>query len=84
MFEPVNRVLAWYKSFNDGGQSRRALLSWHNNRDRGASAVEYALLLAFIAGAIAVLVFSLGTAVQGKFQTACNNIAGTTCSNGNP
>ena len=46
-------------------------------RDDGASAVEYALLVAAIAAVIAALVFALGSYVRGAFQTSCNNIAGT-------
>ena len=39
--------------------------------DRGASAVEYALLLAAIAAVIAVVVFALGLLTSAKLTTAC-------------
>jgi|GEM_PF-1920647 len=45
--------------------------------DDGASAVEYALLVAAIAAVIAALVFALGSYVRGAFQTSCDNIANT-------
>jgi Flp pilus assembly pilin Flp len=64
MFEIVNRVLAWYNSFN---------------RDRGASAVEYALILVAIAAAIAAVVGVLGGTVLGMFQRSCANIKGAGC-----
>jgi pilus assembly protein Flp/PilA len=51
-------------------------------RDRGASAVEYGLLVAGIAAVIAVAVFALGPVVRDAFQTGCDNIAAgmkTTC-----
>ena len=41
-------------------------------RDRGASAVEYGLLVAAIAAVIVGLVFALGTLVSGAFQKTCN------------
>jgi pilus assembly protein Flp/PilA len=37
-------------------------------RDRGASAVEYGLMIAAIAGVIAAVVFSLGTVVRDTFS----------------
>jgi pilus assembly protein Flp/PilA len=46
-------------------------------RDRGASAVEYGLLVAAIAAVIVGVVFGLGTLVQGAFSKTC-----TTVSNG--
>jgi Flp pilus assembly pilin Flp len=47
-------------------------------RDRGASAAEYALLLALIAAAIAVTVGLFGTAIVNIFQDTCTEI-GETC-----
>jgi pilus assembly protein Flp/PilA len=37
-------------------------------QDRGASAVEYGLMVAAIAGVLAVVVFSLGTVVRNSFE----------------
>ncbi len=61
MFEIVNRVLAWYNS---------------HNRDRGASAVEYALILFAIAAAVAAIVGILGGVVLGKFTDSCKAVHG--------
>jgi pilus assembly protein Flp/PilA len=48
-------------------------------RDDGASAVEYGLLVALIAVVIAGTVVILGNALNQKFKTACNDVAGATC-----
>jgi pilus assembly protein Flp/PilA len=42
--------------------------------DRGATAVEYGLLVALIAGVIVVAVTALGTKVSGLFTTITTNI----------
>ena len=44
------------------------------NDERGASAVEYALLLAAIAAVIVIIVFALGGAVQALFSDTCDRI----------
>jgi pilus assembly protein Flp/PilA len=54
------------------------------NNEKGASAVEYGLLVAAIAAIIVVIVFALGKLVKGGFQTTCDTMAnnasaGTTC-----
>jgi len=51
--------------------------SWFRSlSDDGASAVEYGLLVAGIAVAIVVIVFTLGATVRDTlFVTACNDIA---------
>ena len=41
--------------------------------EEGASAVEYALLVAAIAAIILLVVFALGGYVKGAFTTTCNN-----------
>ena len=41
-------------------------------RDRGASAVEYGLMVAAIAAVIVGVVFGLGTLVQNAFNKTCN------------
>ena len=51
--------------------------------DRGASAVEYGLLITGIAAVIAAAVFLLGGGVNGLFETTCSSISqhanGTNC-----
>lgn len=44
--------------------------------ERGASSVEYALILTAIAAVIVLVVFALGGAVQGLFSDTCTRIAG--------
>jgi pilus assembly protein Flp/PilA len=43
----------------------------------GASAIEYALLVGLIALVIAGGAAALGTAVNGKFQSAASNLTGS-------
>jgi pilus assembly protein Flp/PilA len=65
---------------------RRAV---HAREEDGASAVEYALLVAAIAALIIVVVFAFGHLVRGIFQDTCNNLkdnsgnTSTDCGNGN-
>lgn len=47
-------------------------------RDRGASAVEYGLMVAAIAAVIVAVVFGLGSIVRGTFQQTCDTIAAET------
>jgi Flp pilus assembly pilin Flp len=68
MYESVFRFLSWYQSYDLAGRSRR----WRDNHDRGASAVEYALILAAIAAAVALLVATIGNFVYSRFFNACN------------
>jgi len=44
--------------------------------ERGASAVEYGLLIAGIAALIVVAVFALGPLLQDAFGNTCDEIAG--------
>jgi len=44
------------------------------NKDEGASAVEYGLLVAAIAAIIVLLVFAVGKFVKAGFQETCNGI----------
>ena len=44
-------------------------------RDRGASAVEYGLMVAAIAAVIVGVVFGLGTLVQRAFTKTCSAIS---------
>lgn len=45
------------------------------DNDRGASAVEYGLLVAGIAAVIVTIVFLLGGTIRNKFQNTCDSIA---------
>ena len=44
--------------------------------ERGASAVEYGLLIAGIAALIVVAVFALGPMVKEAFESTCSAVAG--------
>ena len=54
-------------------------------RDRGASAVEYGLMVAAIAAVIVGIVFGLGRLVGDQFDKTCagikagSSVVGTTC-----
>jgi pilus assembly protein Flp/PilA len=50
----------------------RAVQAKAKNRDEGASAVEYGLLVAAIAAIIIVLVFAVGSWVKGAFKDTCD------------
>jgi len=43
--------------------------------ERGASAVEYGLLIAGIAALIVVVVFAFGGTLQSVFQDTCNQVS---------
>ena len=47
--------------------------------ERGASAVEYGLLIAGIAAVIVVSVMALGPVIQGKFDSTCSSVNGGAC-----
>jgi pilus assembly protein Flp/PilA len=51
--------------------------------DRGASAVEYGLMVAAIAAVIVGIVFGLGGLVQNVFKDTCNSIKASTTAAGN-
>lgn len=51
--------------------------------ERGASAVEYGLLIAGIAALIVVAVFALGPIVQEAFSDTCDEITSGSTSGGN-
>ncbi len=53
-------------------------------RDRGASAVEYGLMVAAIAAVIVGVVFGLGGLVQGAFNKTCSAISSSGAVNGIP
>ena len=46
-----------------------------DTKDRGASAVEYGLMVAAIAAVIVGIVFGLGGIVQGVFKKTCSTIS---------
>lgn len=56
-------------------QGRLALIS---NQQRGASAVEYGLLIAGIAALVVVVVFAFGGKLKGIFSNTCKSVASTT------
>lgn len=47
--------------------------------ERGASAVEYGLLIAGIAAVIVVSVMALGPVIKGKFDSTCTSVNGGAC-----
>ena len=49
------------------------------SKDKGATAVEYGLMVALIAAVIVIIVGVLGGGIQTKFQEVCNKITGSTC-----
>ena len=55
----------------------RIMLNAHKARmdERGASAVEYGLLIAGIAALIVVVVFALGPLLQDAFGNTCDTIS---------
>jgi pilus assembly protein Flp/PilA len=59
-------------------ENRRA-----KNEERGASAVEYGLLIAGIAALIVVAVFALGPIVKGAFNDTCNSITASDANTSN-
>ncbi len=60
-------MMDWIQSFIEARIGRR--------EERGASAVEYGLLIAGIAALIVVAVFALGPVVKEAFNTTCDTIA---------
>jgi pilus assembly protein Flp/PilA len=46
-----------------------------HDRDRGASAVEYALMVAAIAAVIVLIVFALGGVLQNSMTSSCDTIS---------
>jgi pilus assembly protein Flp/PilA len=58
----------------------RIMLAARTKSERGASAVEYGLLIAGIAALIVVVVFAFGDNLKGVFSDTCNSV--TTTSSG--
>ncbi len=48
------------------------------NNERGASAVEYGLLIAGIAALIVVIVFAFGDNIKDVFDETCQSVAAST------
>ena len=53
-----------------------SLINKFHHHERGATVVEYAMLVVFVALAIAVGAQALGTGLSGLFTNIANNIAG--------
>ena len=51
---------------------------WDRTSDEGASAVEYGLLVAAIAAAIAVIVFAIGGMIRNAFTETCDQLGEAT------
>ncbi len=49
------------------------------NNERGASAVEYGLLIAGIAALIVVIVFAFGDNIRDVFDETCQSVGGGAC-----
>jgi pilus assembly protein Flp/PilA len=47
-------------------------------RERGASAVEYGLLIAGIAALVVVIVFAFGDNIRDIFEGTCKSVSGST------
>ena len=47
--------------------------------EKGASAVEYGLLVAAIAAVIVAIVFLLGGVINGAFRTTCDAVKKSAC-----
>ncbi|PWU51967.1 hypothetical protein DLE60_01860 [Micromonospora globispora] len=54
------------------------IMAWVKSQDRGASAVEYALVLALITGLLILGITLIGGNVQGRLEGACTKF-GITC-----
>jgi pilus assembly protein Flp/PilA len=52
-----------------------SLINKFHRHERGATVVEYAMLVVFVALAIAVGAQALGTGLSGMFQNIASNIA---------
>lgn len=48
--------------------------AWRFRDDAGASAVEYAILVAAVAAVIVGIVFAVGLATRASFDDTCSNI----------
>jgi Flp pilus assembly pilin Flp len=71
LLEYVNRVVAWCQS--------RDIPRLQDIRDRGASAVEYALLVGAVVAVVAAFVFVMGNRSRTLIQNACNALVPGSC-----
>jgi Flp pilus assembly pilin Flp len=55
------------------------VVAWHQSRDRGASAVEYTLILAFVVGGMAILFATFGPSIVSRLNTACDQLTFANC-----
>jgi pilus assembly protein Flp/PilA len=55
----------------------KARVADHKDKERGATAVEYGLLVALIAAVIVATVVILGTQIKAGFCTVVTNLGGT-------
>ncbi len=55
----------------------RIMLAARKDSERGASAVEYGLLIAGIAALVVVIVFAFGDNIRDIFEDTCKSVAGT-------
>jgi pilus assembly protein Flp/PilA len=55
------------------------VMAWRASRDRGATAVEYGLIVALIAAVIVGTVLLLGNEIEAAFKKTCNGIDATQC-----
>ncbi|RQW99766.1 Flp family type IVb pilin [Micromonospora globispora] len=51
------------------------VMAWAKSRDRGASAVEYALIVGLIAAVVGGVIYVLGSRVDWMFDRACDNVS---------
>lgn len=54
----------------------------HNRAQRGASAIEYAIMAAMVAVVVVTFITPIGNAVSTTFQTICDTLTGSTCNTG--
>jgi len=61
---------------NEGQQKMRKIANLLRRNESGMAAIEYAVLLALLAGAVAVAASGLGTAVFTRLGSACRSLGG--------
>ena len=58
----------------------KKFLNWFSNEESGQGMVEYGLILAGIAVAVIVVIFTLGEKIKALFTSVSNQINGPTAS----
>jgi pilus assembly protein Flp/PilA len=61
-----------------GGQINR-IIAQRKNRDRGASAVEYALIMGLIVASLITIMVAFGPRIAASFDRACSQVNAGTC-----